>query len=132
MKRSIRLRWIMALAGLTALPAMIQAQAAAKVDVTGKWTFSVQSEAGTGTPTLTFTQKGDSITGTYSSQVFGEQGLKGIVKDGKISFTIAAAAQGQSISITYSGTIDSADAMKGNVDFGGFGGGTFTGTRQKP
>lgn len=109
-----------------------RAQAAPKVDVTGTWIFTVQTEGGGGTPTITLTQTGDSLTGHYSSQLFGELDFKGTVKDGKISFSISATTQGQAVAITYSGAVESADAMKGNVDFGGFGSGTWTAARKKP
>jgi hypothetical protein len=127
-------RWSsrLALALLVAVLPSVGSAQAAKVDVSGKWSFSVVTEGGTGTPTLTFVQKGDSLTGHYSSQVFGEVELKGTVKDGKISFAFNASVQGQSLTVTYAGTVESADAMKGTVDLGGFGSGTFTGTRQKP
>jgi len=114
-----------------AAPTVIHGQAA-KVDLTGKWTFSVVTENGTGTPSVTFKQQGDSLTGHYSSQVFGEVDFKGTVKDSKFTFYMSPSVQGQSINLTYTGTIESADAVKGTVDLGGFGGGTFTGTRQKP
>ncbi len=35
------------------------AQAPSTADVTGKWLLTVETSAGTGTPTLTLTQKGD-------------------------------------------------------------------------
>lgn len=108
------------------------AQAPGKVDLSGKWLFSVTTDNGTGTPTVTFQQKGDSLTGHYSSQVFGEVDFKGAVKDGKFTFAMSPSVQGQSLTVTYTGSIDSADAVKGTVDLGGFGSGTFTGNRQKP
>jgi hypothetical protein len=114
-----------------AAPAFAQAPAK-KVDVTGKWAFSVATDNGTGTPTVTFTQKGDSVTGHYSSQLLGEVDFKGTVKDGKIAWTMTVSVQGQSLAVSYAGTVESADTMKGTVDLGGMGGGTFTGTRQKP
>jgi hypothetical protein len=131
MKKSIRLRWLMALVGISLLPTMSSAQAA-KVDLTGKWTFSVTTDNGTGTPTVTLAQKGDTLTGTYSSQVFGEQALKGTVADGKINFTFTAAAQGQSLTVSYKGSVEADGTLKGSVDLGGFGSGTFTAARQKP
>jgi hypothetical protein len=45
----------------------------AKIDVTGKWAFTLETPF-PGTPTVTFTQKGDSISGTYTSQV--HQGVR--------------------------------------------------------
>ncbi len=105
------------------------AQASPSVDLTGKWLFTVNTDAGTGTPTVTLTQKGDSLTGHYSSQVLGEAELKGSVKDGKFSFTMQANVQGTAIAVTYTGTIESKDALKGSVDLGGQASGTFTAKR---
>lgn len=121
---------VFALAASALLPASALGQADKKVDVTGKWTFTVTTDAGSGTPTVTLKQQGDSLTGHYSSQIFGEVPFKGTIKDGKITFSFASSVQGTNVSVTYAGTVESADAMKGTVDFGSVGGGTFTAKRQ--
>lgn len=116
------------------LPAIAAAQAkpdTSKVDVTGKWAFSVQSDVGNGTPTVTFTQKGDSISGRYSSQALGERDFVGTVKDRKIAFGFTAEVGGQSFSMAFSGTIDGPDTMSGSIDFAGMATGTFGGKRLK-
>lgn len=119
---------ILALASaFAALPAAAQTES--KIDVTGKWQFSVTTDAGTGTPTVTLKQQGDSLTGHYSSQTLGEAELKGTVKDGKITFRFKAEVQGTTLDVTYSGTVESKDAMKGSVDLGGMATGTFTAKR---
>lgn len=99
-------------------------------NVTGKWSFTVTSDAGTGTPTVTLAQKGDSLTGQYSSQALGERELTGSVKNNAITFAFATEIQGTALTVTYRGTIEDASTMKGTVDFGGYGGGTFTAKRQ--
>ena len=101
-----------------------------KVDVTGKWTFTVQTDAGTGTPTVTLKQDGEKLTGHYSSQTLGEADLTGSVKGQDIKISFSVDAQGTSLNVTYTGTIESKDAMKGNVDLGGMATGTFTAKRQ--
>jgi hypothetical protein len=103
-----------------------------KIDVSGKWLFSVTSELGTGTPTVTMKQSGDSLSGHYSSATFGEVDFKGTFKDRKIVFSLNASAQGTQLTVTYSGQMDGENAMKGSVDFGGAGTGTFTARRQQP
>ena len=113
-------------------PNSVLAQGDAKPDITGKWAFTVQTDAGSGTPTVTFKQHGDSISGHYSSQVLGERDFKGTFKDGKISFAFSADVEGQQFSMSFSGTMDGPDAMKGSVDLGGMATGTFSGKRQKP
>ena len=103
-----------------------------KIDVTGQWTFTVQTDAGGGTPTVTLKQDGEKLTGHYSSQNLGEADLTGSVKGQEIKFTFNADAQGTSLTVTYTGTIENKDSMKGSVDLGGLAQGTFTAKRQSP
>jgi hypothetical protein len=110
--------------------AAVLAQAPAKIDVTGAWAFEVQTEAGSGTPQVTFKQDGEKLTGHYSSAMLGEADLTGSVKGSAIEFTVEASVQGNSISLTFTGTIDDANSMKGKVSFTGLGEGTFTGKRK--
>jgi len=58
----------------------VAAQTKVKVDVTGKWAFQVTTTAGGGTPTVTFKQSGETLTGRYSSTNLGEADLTGTVK----------------------------------------------------
>jgi len=115
--------------GAASLPSVGFAQSSTSVDLTGKWLFTVNTDGGSGTPTVTLTQKGDSLTGHYSSQMLGEAELKGSVKDGKFSFTLQGNVQGTAVTVTYTGTIESKDALKGSVDLGGMASGTFTAKR---
>src|SRR5215831_16223080 len=102
----------------------------AKVDVTGKWAFTVQTDAGTGTPTVTLKQDGEKLTGHYSSQTLGEADLTGTLKGNKIDFSFNADLQGNKLEVKYSGTVESKDSMKGTLDIAGLGGGSFTAKRQ--
>lgn len=110
--------------------AVAGAAQAAKIDVTGKWAFTVQTDAGTGSPTVTLKQDGEKLTGHYSSATLGEADLTGSVKGQDIKFSFTADAQGTSLSVTYTGTIENKDAMKGSVDLSGLATGTFTAKRQ--
>jgi len=67
---------------------------AAKVNVTGKWLFSVETGAGSGTPTMTFTQDGEKLTGKYQGQ-FGEADLTGTVKGQDIAFSLTWTRKGR-------------------------------------
>jgi hypothetical protein len=115
---------------LVAFAASIASAQGAKIDLTGKWTFTVQTDAGTGEPTVTLKQDGEKLTGHYSSQVLGEADLTGTVKGNKIEFAFTADAQGTKLEVKYSGTVESKDALKGTLDLGGLGSGTFTAKRQ--
>jgi hypothetical protein len=105
------------------------AAAAGAIDVSGSWAFTVQTDAGSGSPTFTFKQDGDKLTGTYSG-AFGSANLKGTLKGSEISFSFTADAGGQSAEITYTGKLLNKDSMEGTVKLGGFGDGAWTGKRQ--
>jgi hypothetical protein len=98
------------------------------IDLTGQWTFAVITENGTGTPAVTFSQKGDSLTGTYESSRMGLIRFKGTVKGSALKFDVNTSA---GTTLSFTGTIVDADHVKGEVDFAGQGGATFTGERKK-
>ena len=125
---AVRLAALVAVAVLLGVAAGHAGQAA-KVDVTGKWVFAVETGAGTGTPTMTFKQDGEKLTGHYSGQL-GEAELTGTVKGPDISFKFTVDVQGQTLNAVYTGTVDGKDSMKGKVDLVGLGEGTFTAKRQ--
>jgi hypothetical protein len=100
-----------------------------KVNVTGKWLFNVETGAGSGTPTMTFTQDGEKLTGKYNGQ-FGDADLTGTVKGQDIAFSFNVDAQGTALTFKYTGTIENKDALKGKVEIAGLGEGTFTAKRQ--
>src|SRR5215471_2734239 len=123
MKKALTLAAILfALAGALA--------AQAPVNLTGKWLFTVQTSAGNGTPTVTLKQEGEKLTGHYSSAQLGEAELTGTVKGSDVKFTFGTDVQGTHLEVTYTGTIESKDSLKGTVNLGGLGQGTFTAKRQ--
>jgi hypothetical protein len=127
MKRmSIRLA---AIGGVLLIGASLASAQAAKVDVTGKWAFNVETAAGSGTPTMTFKQDGEKLTGKYNGQ-FGDADLTGTVKGQDIAFTFNVDAEGTMLNFKYTGTIENKDALKGKVEIVGLGDGTFTAKRQ--
>ena len=115
---------MMVVLGLTAARGAAQV----KIDVTGKWAFNVETSAGAGTPSMTFKQDGEKLTGHYTGQL-GESDLTGTVKGADITFTFTIDAQGTMIKATYTGTAD-ATSMKGKLALEGLGEGTFTAKKQ--
>jgi hypothetical protein len=97
-------------------------------DLTGVWNFKVVTENGTGTPTVTMKQQGDSLSGTYESGRMGTLPFKGTTKGNSFSFAVNTSG---GATLTFSGTIVDNDTVKGDVDFGGQGGATFSGERRK-
>ena len=104
------------------------AQQEKPADVAGKWELTVETSAGTGSPSVLFKQDGETLTGTYSSQVFGEQHVTGTIKGNAITFAFKGSFQGNEVTVTYTGTVDGS-AMKGKVALSGLGEGTFTGKK---
>ncbi len=94
-------------------------------DLTGKWTFNVETSAGSGTPTFTLKQDGEKVTGDYQGQL-GSNKVAGTNKDGKfeIKFTIDQVGE-----VVYSGEFTDDNSVKGKVKLGEMGEGTFTGKR---
>ena len=97
------------------------------VSATGIWHLQIETGQGTGTPTFTFKQEGETLSGQYKG-LFGEAPVTGTLKGAAITFSVKVKAQGDDMTITYSGTVDG-DTMKGKVAFGGVGEGSFTGKR---
>jgi hypothetical protein len=108
--------------------ASARGSAQAKTDVTGKWAFNVETSAGAGSPTMTFKQDGEKLTGHYVG-TFGEADLTGTVKGADITFSFTVDVQGNSLKETYTGTVEK-DTMKGNLTIEGLGEGTFSAKKQ--
>ena len=99
-------------------------------DITGAWAFTV--DTGTiGTPTVTFKQDGEKLTGHYSSQTLGEADLTGTLKGPDLNFAFDADLQGTAVPVVYKGTVSSNNDIKGTIDVaGGLATGTFTAKRK--
>src|SRR5687768_15136336 len=90
------IRSLVAAAALAMLPSISHAQSVTaasvaktdttKVDLTGKWAFSIEQPFA-GTPTVNFTQKGDSISGQYISNALGTHNFVGTAKAGVVAFS---------------------------------------------
>lgn len=120
------------LAAVVGLPARSAADAGLQekpAGVAGTWALTVETGAGTGSPTLKLTQDGETLGGTYSSEVFGEQKVTGTLKGSAITFGFTGDVQGTRVTVTYTGTVENG-TMKGKVTLGDFGEGTFTGRKQ--
>ena len=113
---------------LFAVAAFAIAQVASGADVTGTWIMAVETGAGSGSPTFVLVQKGEDLTGNYKGQL-GEAQVTGTVKGDDVTIEYKVDAQGQTLSVKYTGKVDG-NSMSGKVVLGGFGEGTFKGTKQ--
>ena len=94
---------------------LLPAQTDKPADVSGAWALQIDLGGTAGTPTVTFKQEGEKLTGTYSSQVVGEQQVTGTIKGNDITFGFQASFEGNAVKVTYSGTVDK-DTMKGKIN----------------
>jgi hypothetical protein len=114
---------------ITMLASTVLAAAALAADanVAGEWDFTVETQAGTGSPHFSLKQDGTAVTGTYNGQL-GEAPVTGTVKGNELTLSFKVSAQGADLAITYSGTVEG-DTIKGKVSLGEMGEGTFTGKK---
>lgn len=104
--------------------------ALAAADVSGKWVLDVTLTAGSGSPTFTFQQKGETLTGKYSGTL-GEADVTGTVKGDDIRFQFTVKGDLGELTAKYTGRV-TGDTMKGKADYGSaVGDGTFEGKRQE-
>jgi hypothetical protein len=108
-------------------PLAIAASPLRQVNLTGTWAFTVVTENGTGTPTVTMTQKGDSLTGTYQSARSGSLPFTGTIRDSLFTFTTSTPG---GTTYLFTGAVVDANTVKGTMELGGMGSATFTGTRK--
>ena len=116
--------WILSAAVITAVTVTASAQHVL-ADVTGKWTFAVVTENGTGTPAVVLKQEGEKLTGTYESARMGLRPIEGTVTKDSINFAL----KGGEVELRFIGTVTDKDNMKGVVDLAGQGSATFTARR---
>jgi hypothetical protein len=88
-------------------------------DVTGTWQLAVETNQGSGNPTVVFQQDGEQLTGTFNSQILGVAKITGSVKGNAIEFGFDGDAGGQKITVSYKGTIEGPTAMKGTAVYAG-------------
>jgi len=103
-------------------------QSALAADVAGTWNLTVNTQAGTGTPTLVLAQTGNQLTGTYTGR-FGEVPVTGTTNDTAIEFSFTISGAMGEAHVVYTGTVEG-DTMGGSMKMGQMAGGTFTGKKQ--
>ncbi len=108
---------------------LISAAVLLGADVTGTWRFQVETDMGSGTPTITLKQDGDKLTGNYKGQL-GEAPVTGKIEGSKLQFSFEVSPAGDKMAVTYSGVTKGENKMSGTVDFAGQGKGTFTATKE--
>src|SRR5262245_51034134 len=114
---------------LAAVASIVTAVAAyaADANVTGTWNLSVTTERGTRESSMTLTQKGSDVTGTYKGQR-GELPVTGTVKGNDLNLSYKIDMQGNQLEVKYIGKVEG-DSINGTVNLGQMGQGKFTGKK---
>jgi hypothetical protein len=98
-------------------------------DLTGKWTVNIASPQGDLSTLMEVTQKADSITGTFQSQL-GSAPIAGIVKGDSVFFVLQLDMGGQQLAINGAGLVKDKDSWGGQLEVSGFGAMPFSAVRQ--
>jgi hypothetical protein len=109
---------------LSAQNAMAQAP-----NLTGNWKMDFVTDQGPMPAALVLKQEGTKVTGDITSDQ-GTLPVSGTFVDGKLELTASIDACGMSLVITLKAALEK-DVLKGDADFGGFGGATWTAARAK-
>ena len=131
-KRRMTMRMAVGMAATVAvmLATGLTAVGQTPADVAGDWALTVDTDNGVTTPSVMLEQNGSELTGHYSSEALGEADVKGTVSGNDVTFMLSASAGGYDIEVTYTGVLQDDGTLSGQIDLGGLGGGTFTGTKK--
>jgi hypothetical protein len=99
----------------------------AAADISGSWSASVVLDAGSGTATFVLKQAGDALSGSYSGAL-GEAKVTGSVKGDEVEWSFESEDAGK---VVYKGKLEGAAKIKGTVEYGSLGKGSFTAEKSK-
>ena len=100
---------------------------AADAQLAGTWILKIVSPQGNRTPSMTLTQNGTQVAGTYKG-MRGEAPIAGTVTGNQFSLTVNIVTQDAKLVVEYKGTVDGA-TMQGVAVMGQMGEANFTGQR---
>jgi hypothetical protein len=106
---------------------MLCALALTAADISGTWSASVVLDAGSGTATFVLKQAGDTLSGTYSGAL-GEAKVTGSMKGDEVEWGFESEDAGK---VVYKGKLEGSTKIKGTVEYGQLGKGSFTAEKTK-
>ena len=124
------LRAVLLVLALSATGVAAQDAPAPTFDLTGAWILDTMSPNGAGTRDVTFVQEGNQLTGDIASSMAAGE-IEGTIEGDRIEFVAVVYMDSDPFEITYRATFRDGKLEDGTIDFGSYGGGTFTG-RRKP
>ncbi len=95
--------------------------------IDGKWNVTMQSPMGAREAIAEFTSVGSELSGSFSGPA-GSAPLAGTVDGNAVKWSATVNSPMGQMELKFDGAVDG-EALAGNVAFGAFGSGTFTGAR---
>jgi hypothetical protein len=123
---------ICALVGALAVTPLAARQAASlpsPIAIDGAWIMTLDMPQGVATPHVTFTRKGDDLSGTYSGR-YGDFPITGLVRGQVVTFTFVMGSDATPVTICFTGEWVAGNAtLKGTATIGELGQATWTAAR---
>jgi hypothetical protein len=104
-------------------------QSTTALNLTGHWSCHVETENWSGDPSFDFVHAGQNLLGKYQGGL-GEAVVFGSVgKNDSVRFWFTTQRDNQDVQVTYTGQVAAPDTMKGKIQFGERGEGTWIGKK---
>jgi hypothetical protein len=94
----------------------VWASSGGPASVAGSWTLATNVQGNTGSPSCTFKQDAEKITGTCSAPNNTQSEVTGEVTDANVTFRYTIEWDGNPLTLVFTGTLDSDTTMKGTID----------------
>lgn len=96
--------------------------------VDGKWNITMNTPMGSRQTTLELNASGAALSGTWVGQQGPQQFSGGTVDGDNVAWQVDMSGPMGAMTLSFKGKVEG-DNINGDVQFGSFGSGTFTGTR---
>ena len=122
--------WVVASVAAVGAAGQGQGQKPPALDVTGKWTMTLDMSMGTATPALVLKQEGETLGCTYTGR-YGTYQLHGTLKGRAIAFSFEMGSSGQGVTMSFSGEVAAdGQTMNGTADLGEMGEASWSAKRE--
>jgi len=99
------------------------------IAIDGAWVIRLDMPVGVATPNVTFTRKGDDLSGTYSGR-YGDFPITGLVKGKVMTFTFVMGSDTAPVTVCFTGEwLDDSATLRGTATIGELGQATWTAAR---
>ncbi len=98
------------------------------MSIDGTWNVKLQTQMGENPATLKLSNSGGSLSGSVEAAGQGSADISGKLDGESVQFKGTLNSQMGPIELDFSGTVDG-DEMKGDVELGSFGSGSWTATK---